>query len=160
MAMTFGPDGTLYAVGDCNPDPTTFECTPGSANYNSLYKIDPTTGVCTRIGSTFAPQLFMDLTFDHHGNMLGVTSTVNPSGTPAILYRIDPTTGQATKLLNLVGSNLVMRLAFGRDRRLYTTDNFPNSGLYRIDPKTGLETAIASLPFGYSSDLVLMNPGQ
>jgi len=28
MAMAFGPNGTLYAVGGCNPDPT-FECTPG-----------------------------------------------------------------------------------------------------------------------------------
>ena len=161
MAMAFGPDGTLYAVGDCNPDPTTFECTPGSdPTYNSLYKVDPTTGAFTRIGSTGAPQLFMDLTFDRQGNMLGVTTTVNPSGVPAILYRIDPSTGKATKLFNLVGSNLVMGLAFGRDRKLYATDNFPNSGLYRIDPKTGFETAIAALPFGYSSDLVLMNPGQ
>lgn len=161
MAMAFGPDGTLYAVGDCNPDPTTFECTPGSdPTYNSLYKVDPTTGAFTRIGSTGAPQLFMDLTFDRQGNMLGVTTTVNPSGVPAILYRIDPSTGKATKLFNLVGSNLVMGLTFGRDRKLYATDNFPNSGLYRIDPKTGFETAIAALPFGYSSDLVLMNPGQ
>ena len=29
MAMAFGPHGTLYAVGGCNPDPVTFECTPG-----------------------------------------------------------------------------------------------------------------------------------
>jgi hypothetical protein len=30
MAMTFAPDGTLYAVGDCNPD-SNFECnTSGS----------------------------------------------------------------------------------------------------------------------------------
>jgi Repeat of unknown function (DUF6923) len=161
MAMAFGPDGTLYAVGDCNPDPMTFECTPGSdPNYNSLYKVDPTTGAFTRIGATGAPQLFMDLAFDRHGNMLGVTTTVNPSGVPAILYRIDPTTGKATQLVNLVGSNYVMGLAFGRDGKLYATDAFPNSGLYRIDPKTGLETAIAALPFGFSSDLVLMNPGQ
>jgi DNA-binding beta-propeller fold protein YncE len=159
MAMTFGPDGTLYAVGDCNPNPTTFECTPGPDAYNSLYKVDPRTGAFSRIGSTGAPQLFMDLAFDRDGNMLGVTSTVNPSGTPAILYRINPTTGKATKLVNLVGSNLVMGLAFGRDGQLYATDNFASSGLYRIDPKTGLETAIAALPFGYSSDLVLMNPG-
>jgi DNA-binding beta-propeller fold protein YncE len=160
MAMAFARDGTLYAVGDCNPDPTTFECTPGSdPTYNSLYKIDPTTGVFTRVGPTGAPQLFMDLTFDHHGNMLGVTTTVNPSSTPAILYRIDPTTGTATKLVNLVGSNLVMGIAFGRGGTLYATDNFPNSGLYRIDHKTGLETAIAALPFGFSSNLVLMNPG-
>ena len=158
MAMAFGPDGTLYAVGDCNPDPTTFECTPGSdPTYNSLYKVDLRTGAFTRIGSTGAPQFFMDLTFDRNGNMLGVTTTVNPSGVPAILYRIDPTTGKATELFNLVGSNFVMGLAFGRDGKLYATDNFPNSGLYRIDTKTGFETAIAALPFGFSSDLVLMD---
>src|SRR6516225_8909960 len=46
MAMAFGPNGTLYAVGGCNPDPT-FECTPGPANYNSLYKVDPSTGAFT-----------------------------------------------------------------------------------------------------------------
>ena len=157
MTMAFGPDGTLYAAGDCNPDPATFECTPGPADYNSLYKVDVRTGAFTRIGSTRAPQLFMDLTFDRHGTMLGVTTTVNPSGTPAVLYRIDPATGAATKLVNLVGSNLVMGLAFGRDGKLYATDNFPNSGLYVIDAKTGFETAIAALPFGFSSDLELMN---
>jgi len=156
MAMAFGPDGTLYAVGGCNPDPT-FECTPGPADYNSLYRVDVGTGAFTRIGPTGAPQLFMDLAFDRHGTMLGVTTTVNPSGTPAVLYRIDPATGAATKLVNLVGSNLVMGLAFGRDGKLYATDNFPNSGLYVIDAKTGFETAIAALPFGFSSDLELMN---
>jgi len=156
MAMAFGPDGTLYAVGGCNPDPT-FECTPGPADYNSLYRVDVGTGAFTRIGPTGAPQLFMDLAFDRHGTMLGVTTTVNPSGTPAILYRIDPATGTATKLVNLVGSNLMMGLAFGRNGKLYGTDNFPNSGLYLIDAKTGFETAIAALPFGFSSDLVLMN---
>ena len=31
MAMAFGRTGTLYAVGDCNPAPKTFECTPGPA---------------------------------------------------------------------------------------------------------------------------------
>ena len=157
MAMTFGRHGTLYAVGDCNPAPVTFECTPGPATYNSLYKVNKRTGAFTRIGSTGAPQLFMDLTFDRHGTMLGVTTTVNPSGVPAILYRIDPTTGTATKLFNLVGSNLVMGLAFGRNGKLYATDNFPNSGLYVIDAKTGFETAIAALPFGFSSGLELMN---
>jgi hypothetical protein len=157
MAMAFGRNGTLYAVGDCNPAPVTFECTPGPRTYNSLYRVNVRTGKFTRIGSTGAPQLFMDLTFDRHGNMLGVTTTVNPSGTPAILYRINPITGKATKLFNLVGSNLVMGLAFGRDGKLYATDNFEFPGLYVIDTKTGFETAIAALPFGFSSDLVLMN---
>src|SRR6267142_1073775 len=34
MAMAFARDGTLYAVGDCNPN-ANFECIPGSdPNYN------------------------------------------------------------------------------------------------------------------------------
>ena len=164
MAMAFGRNGTLYAVGDCNPAPTTFECTPGSdPTYNSLYKVDVRTGKFTRIGSTGAPQFFMDLTFDRNGNMLGVTTTLNPSAVPAILYRINPATGKATELFNLVGSNSVMGqkyldgVAFGRDGKLYATDNPQNPGLYLIDTKTGFETAIAALPFGFSSGLELMD---
>lgn len=94
MAMAFGRNGTLYAVGDCNPDPATFECTPGPATYNSLYKINVRTGAFTRIGPTGASQFFMDLTIDRHGTLLGVTSTVNPSLVPAVLYRINPATGK------------------------------------------------------------------
>jgi hypothetical protein len=159
MAMAYGANGTLYAVGDCNPDPKTFECTPGPATYNSLYKVNVATGAFTRIGPTGAPQFFMDLTVGSHGTMLGVTTTVNPSLIPAILYRINPATGKATKLVTLVGSNSVMGLAFGRDGNLYGTDFTQNPGLYRIGTNTGLETAIAALPFGFSSGLELMNPG-
>jgi hypothetical protein len=157
MAMAFGRNGTLYAVGDCNPAPKTFECTPGPAAYNSLYKVSLRTGKFTRIGATGAPQFFMDLTVDRHGNMLGVTTTLNPSLIPAIVYRINPATGKAAKLFNLVGSNTVMGLAFGRDGQLYATDFVQNSGLYRIGTTTGFETAIAALPFGFSSGLELMN---
>jgi hypothetical protein len=154
MALAFRA-GTLYAVGDCNPAPKTFECTPGPAAYNSLYKVDVRTGTFTRIGPTGAPQFFMDLAVDRHGTMLGVTTTLNPSLTPAILYRIDPATGTATKMVNLVGSNTVMGLAFGRDLKLHATDFVQNPGLYRIDTATGFETAIAALPFGSSSGLEL-----
>src|ERR1700756_356260 len=86
MAMAFGRNGTLYAVGDCNPAPKTFECTPGPAAYNSLYKVDVRTGKFTRIGATGAPQFFMDLAVDRHGSMLGVTTTLNPSLIPAVVY--------------------------------------------------------------------------
>jgi len=54
----------------------------------------------------------------------------------------------------------VMGLAFGRDRALYGTDFMPTSNLYRINPATGLETTVAALPFGSSSGLELMNPGE
>jgi hypothetical protein len=146
MAMTFAPNGILYAVGDCNPD-ATFECTPGSdPHYNSLYRVNKATGAFTRVGSTGAPQFFMDLAFDRNGNMFGVTTTVNPSTVPAILYRIDPANGAATQIFNLVGSNSVMGLAFDREDRLYATDFAQNSALYLIDIETGFETAIAALP--------------
>jgi hypothetical protein len=158
MAMGFSPGGTLYAVGDCNPDPVTFECIADN-DFNALYKVNVRTGSFTRIGPTRAPQFFMDLTFDSRGTMLGVTTTVNPSATPAILYRINPATGRATELRTLVGSTSVMGLAFGRDGKLYGTDFTPNSNLYRIDTTTGVETTIAGLPFGSSSGLELMNPG-
>jgi hypothetical protein len=158
MAMAFGRNGTLYAVGDCNPAPKTFECTPDS-DFNSLYKVDVTTGAFTRIGPTGARQFFMDLTFDSHGNMLGVTTTLNPSLVPAVLYRINPATGKAMKLFNLAGSNTVMGLAFGRDGKLYATDFTQNPGLYRIGTTTGLETAVAALPFSSSSGLELIGSG-
>jgi len=159
MALAFSPQGTLYAVGDCNPDPMTFECI-ADKDFNALYKVNVHTGAFTRIGPTRAPQFFMDLTFDSHGTMLGVTTTVNPSTVPAILYRINPATGAATKLVTLTGSNAVMGLAFGRNGTLYGTDFTPTSHLYRIDPTTGLETTIATLPFGSSSGLELMNSGE
>jgi DNA-binding beta-propeller fold protein YncE len=158
MTLAFAPNGILYAVGDCNRT-ANLGCTPDSdPNYNSLYTVNEATGEFTRVGSTGAPQFFMDLAFDRDGNMFGVTSTLNPSLVPAILYRIDPATGAATKIVNLVGSNSVMGLAFGRDGKLYATDWTQNSGLYLIDIKTGFETAIAALPFGLSSALELASP--
>src|SRR5690348_6573700 len=158
MAMAFAPNGILYAVGDCNPN-ANFECTPGSdPNYNSLYTVKEATGEFTRVGSTGAPQFFMDLGFDGNGNLVGVTSSANPSPLPAILYRIDPATGAATKIINLVGSNSVMGLAFGGNGGLFATDFAQNPGLYLVDITTGFETAIAALPFGYSSGLKLANP--
>ena len=158
MALAFGRNGTLYAVGDCNPAPVTFECT-ADKDFNALYKVNVHTGAFTRIGPTGAPRFFMDLTFDSHGTMLGVTTTVNPSAVPAVLYRISPATGKATKLFTLTGSNAVMGLAFGRDGKLYGTDFTPTSNLYQISTTTGVETTVATLPFGSSSGLELMNPG-
>jgi len=155
--LAFSPHGTLYAVGDCNPAPVTFECVRDH-DFNALYRVNVATGAFTRIGPTGAPRFFMDLTVDAHGTMLGVTTTVNPSTVPARLYRINLATGKATKLVTLAGSNLVMGLAFGRDGALYGTDFTSASHLYQINATTGLETTIAALPFGSSSGLELMNP--
>jgi DNA-binding beta-propeller fold protein YncE len=155
MSLTFGPDGTLYAVGNCNPGPT--ECTAGAPTYNSLYKVDVGTGVFTPIGATGAPLFFMDLAIDHEGNMYGVTSTLSPSGGPlSTLYRIDPATGKATKVIDLVGSNSIMGLSFDRENnKLYATDFYTiNSALYQVNIKTGFLTPIATTGYGYSSNLV------
>jgi len=161
MSLAFGPDGTLYAVGDCNltqVSPGVIECTKGSdPNFNSLYTIDVSNGAFTHVGPTGAPQYFMDLAFDRHGQLFGVTTTLAPSYVPAILYRINPRTGAATKLVDLVGSSQVMGLAFGADGKLYGTDFVDVPGLYVIDMKTGLETAIAALPFPLSSSLELVS---
>lgn len=149
MAMDFGSDGTLYAVGDW---------TPSDANYNSLYTVNVTTGVLSRVGSTGAPQFFMDLAFDRDGTLFGVT-TGDCTTQPAVLYRIDPTSGKATVPgVNLVGSNCLMGLAFGTNGKLYANDLVLNPGLYLIDIKTGFETAVAALPFTFANTLELVNP--
>ena len=161
MAMAFGPNGTLYAVGDCNPNGAYLDCGPGpnsDPNFNSLYTVDVATGAVTRIGSTGAPEFFMDLAFDRNGNLWGVTSSLQPSYTPAVLYRINTETGAARKITNLVGSSTVMGLAFAPDGKLYATDFTANPGLYLVDPKTGFETAVAAMPFGLSSGLELADP--
>ena len=153
MAMAFGPGGTLYAVGDCNPDPTTFECTPGPGDYNSLYKVDVRTEVTRRVKEK--------ITRLQAGLPRGVRIVPFYDRTPLIHGAIETVSGTVKEELIVctVAIVLVMGLAFGRDGKLYATDNFPNSGLYVIDTKTGFETAIAALPFGFSSDLVLMGSG-
>ena len=157
MSIAFGPDGKLYAVGDCNPDfsnPAVPACAQGNdPNFNSLYTIDLSTGAFSRVGGTGAPQYFMDLAFDRHGHLFGVTTTLAPSYVPAILYRLDPATGVATKVVDLIGSSQVMGLAFDDDGKLYGTDFMAIPGFYVIDMKTGFETAIGSLPIGFSSSL-------
>ena len=162
MAMAFGPDGTLYAVGGCtpngNPNDLNTDCSGSAPNFNTLYTVNEVTGEFTRIGATGAPQYFMDLAFDRQGNLWGVTTTLNPSYVPAILYRINPETGAAKKIVNLVGSNTVMGLAFGPNGKLYATDFTGASGLYVIDPKTGFERAVAAMPFGLSTGLELADP--
>ena len=162
MAMAFAPDGTLYAVGGCvpylAPPFSTPDCNPGAPGFNSLYTVDVKTGDVSLIGSTGAPEYFMDLAFDRNGNLFGETSTLTPAYPPAVLYRIDTATGEATKIVNLVGSSTVMGLAFGQNGKLYATDFTQNPGFYLIDPKTGFETAIGALPFPFSTALELADP--
>jgi hypothetical protein len=162
MAMAFGRDGTLYVVGGCYPngDPNNLntDCNSAAPNFNSLYTVNVVTGAITLVGPTGAPEYFMDLAVDRHGDLWGVTSCLNPCYAPAVLYRINPETGAATKVVNLVGSNTVMGLAFAPDGKLYANDFVGNSGFYLVDPKTGFETAVAALPFGLAAGLDLAEP--
>jgi hypothetical protein len=151
MAMKFGPDGILYAVGNCHP--VSGECT----GPNSLYKVDAGTGAFTPVGPTGTSLFFMDLALGHDENMYGVTSTLSPSGGPlATLYRINLGTGHATKVVDLVGSTSIMGLSFDRENnKLYATDFYSvNSALYLVDIKTGFLTPVATTGYGFSSNLV------
>lgn len=151
MAMKFGPDGSLYAVGNCNP--VAGEC----AGPNSLYKVDVRSGVLAPVGPTGAPLYFMDLALDSHGNMYGVTCPLSPSNGPlSTLYTINLATGAATKVVDLVGSTSIMGLSFDQEKnKLYATDFYSiNSALYEVDLKTGFLTPVATTGYGFSSNLV------
>jgi hypothetical protein len=159
MAMEFAPDGTLYAVGGCYPN-AAFVCTPGPANFNSLYTVNVATGAFTLVGPTGAPLFFMDFAFDRDGHMYGVTCDLAPStGDLSTLYRIDRATGAATKIFDLVGSTSIMGLSFDRENKLYATDWYSiNSALYLVDMKTGFLTPVGTMGYGYSSGLVSVPP--
>ena len=151
MSLVFAPDGTLYAVGNCNP--VGGECT----GPNSLYKVDVGTGLFTPVGPTGAPLFFMALTVDRDGNIYGETCPLSPSGGPlSTLYRINRATGHATKIVDLVGSTSIMGLGFDREKNnLYATDFYSiNSALYLVDIKTGFLTPVATTGYGFSSNLV------
>lgn len=145
MGLEFAPDGTLYAVGDANG---------ASPTFNSLYRVDLTSGAFTRIGSTGVPPpgFFMDFAFDRSGTMYGATSKT--------LFTIDLKTGTATKVVDFVGGGDVMGLAFDASQdTLYATDyKAPNSALYRVDLRTGFLTPVAATGFPLAHGLVLLNP--
>jgi hypothetical protein len=82
--IDFGPDGSLYGVG------------------NGLYTINPMTGVASRITPlgkyiTVAGDLFDDIDFGTDGVLRGLTSGASSI---SLLYNTDPSTGVGT----LVGS--------------------------------------------------------
>ncbi len=132
MGMTISRNGVLYAAGDF---------TPTSPTFNSLFKIDRSTGLATRIGSFgvgSAMQTFiMSLTFDPSGQLFGASQHS--------IYRIDRTTGAATKVVDIVGATRVMGLAFDQKGELYASDYIPlptGSTIYTVDLATGQFTPL------------------
>jgi hypothetical protein len=142
MGLEFGPDGTLYAVGDLNK---------ASPTFNSLYSVNVKDGAFTRIGSTGAPEFFMDFAFDKNGTMYGASSHM--------LFTIDRKTGTATKVTDFVGGGDIMGLSYdARKDRLYATDwKAPNSALYLVDVQTGFLTPVAAVGYPMSHGLVPTN---
>ena len=137
MGMTCSREGTLYAIGDFDPN---------DSNFNSLYTIDRETGQPTLIGSTgikVPPEedsgrgFFMALAFAPDGTLYGANDFA--------LYRIEPSTGQATEIVPFVGVTkppAVMGLAISSDAHFYIADWVPASRVYRVNTTTGLATPI------------------
>jgi hypothetical protein len=134
MGLTFAPNGVLYAAGDFDPTSPTF---------NSLYTIDLTTGLATRVGSlgtgSSRSNFIMSFAWDSDGNMFGASRMS--------LYRIHRhrTTNAATKVVDFVGSSNVMGIAMA-DGTLYAADfvgPLPTvSKIYAVNIETGLLTPL------------------
>jgi len=132
MGMTSSRNGVLYAAGDF---------TPTSPTFNSLYTIDKSTGLATRIGSfgvgSVMSAFIMSLSFDSSGQLFGASQQS--------IYRIDRTTGAATKVVDIAGAKRVMGLAFDQKGQLYASDYIPlptGSTLYTVDLATGQFTPL------------------
>jgi sugar lactone lactonase YvrE len=94
----------------------------------NLYRLDPATGITTRIGATGAP-LLTALETDASGTLWSIGFT------NGVLYRIDKTTGAATATVTTSPVNM-QGLSFGPDGRLFATNTTTDS-LYLINPQTG-----------------------
>jgi hypothetical protein len=132
MGMTSSRNGVLYAAGDF---------TPTSPTFNSLYTIDKSTGLATRIGSfgvgSAKMDFIMSLSFDPSGRLFGASQHS--------IYRIDPSTAVATKVVDIAGATRVMGLAFDQAGTLYASDFIPlpmGSTIYTVDLATGQFTPL------------------
>ena len=141
MGLEFGPDATLYAVGDANA---------ASPTFNSLYTVNLKSGAITRVGSTAAPDFFHDFAVTRDGTMHGSSGRA--------LYSIDLKTGTANKVVDFVGGGGfgVMGLSYNQGQdRLYATDfRQPNSPFYVVDVGTGFLTPMAATGLPFSHGLV------
>src|SRR5262249_14117895 len=118
-ALTFSPDGTLFAAG------------------SSLFTIDTTTGAGTLVGDMSGFVSRGDLAFDDTGTLYMTTKTNQ-------LVGVDPSTGTATAIapnLGRGGANGnysdIVGLFFGPDRTLYGIDEFADQ-LLSINRSTAL----------------------
>jgi hypothetical protein len=93
-----------------------------------LYRLDPTSGITTRVGATGVP-LLTALESDASGALWGIGFQ------NGVLYRLDKTTGAATQVVTTAPANM-QGLSFGPDGRLFGTNSTTDS-LYLINTTTG-----------------------
>jgi len=89
MALAFAPDGTLYG-----------------ANISALFRIDPSTGIATKVVDFVGVTMVMGLAIDKDSNFYVSNFVAEPA-----IYAVDVNTGAATPLLNS-GLAFVHNIAF------------------------------------------------
>jgi len=114
-------DGTLYGL-------STFGSSPSP---NSLFKIDPTTGVSTVIGITGIEVTEGGLAFDPTSGLLYGCQASGPD----LLYTLDLNSGQAEVKGTILSSGDVSAISFDNSGSLYAIDRLEQS-LLKLDPFT------------------------
>jgi hypothetical protein len=104
---------------------------------SDLYRLDPATGVLTRLGPTGFFRTLRGLKFDPAFRTL---YTITGSEIPPVLVALDPTTGKGTAIAQTDLPTRAESLAFTADGRLVVAGNDGN--LYQVDPVTGASRLI------------------
>ena len=102
-----------------------------------LGRLDPATGVLTRLGPT-GFGLLVGLQFDADFRTL---YAITSQQLPPVLVSLDPATGQGTAIARTDLPTRAMALAFTADGRLVVAGSDRN--LYELDPVTGASTLMA-----------------
>jgi hypothetical protein len=144
-AMTFAPNGTLFAIGQDN----------------ALYQVNVATAALTKVGTTgsFFPMIGLAARSD--GALFGTDAfTSGPGGDE---YRVNATTGAAT-ILGQAGLSSGFAanggLAFGPGDNLYLDYGLFASdyALYKVDQTTGVATKVGNT--GVSAGAFVITGGQ
>ena len=108
----------------------------GFENASDLGRLDPATGVLTRLGPTGFRVLY-GVQFDPGFRTL---YAITGDQVPPVLVALDPTTGQGTAIAQTDLPTRATSLAFLADGRLVVAGSDGN--LYELDPVTGAATLI------------------
>jgi hypothetical protein len=125
IALGVDASGGVLATVCCTGPPTTH-----------LGRLDPATGVLTRLGST-GFDVLVGLHFDPHFRTLYAISNQR---IPPLLVALDPATGQGTAIAQTDLPTRATALAFTADGRLLVACGDDN--LYELDPLTGASTLL------------------